>query len=131
MAGGSSFQMRGKRDRLESWKVNVYESDGVTVKEIQLWERKSVEIDIVAKIRADGISFGGGDLGKTSSSITASVGSGIYRRTVSRSFSQNTPFICTRDEVVEEQPFSDWYLYEQTWVATDKDKKTGTETPEE
>jgi len=128
MAGGASWELISKRDRLESWKKQRLDQYGA-VEEVELWERKSVEIEIARRVRVDTVSLREGDLGDTSGSIQCFTGAGQFRTVHTRMSLSGKLFACTEDEIAQEQPFADWYIRRQVWVSMGEDELVGTETP--
>jgi hypothetical protein len=129
MAGGASWIIVRKADKLESWKKEIEDGEG-TVVSVELWERKTVEIEIRKQVAAPNINIGIGDLGRKSGSVTGTTGAGRFRTTHTRSVA-SPGFVCTGDETAIEQPFADWYNRTQVWESVGEDELVGTETPPE
>jgi hypothetical protein len=131
MAGGANWNLVRTADKKESWKRQILADDG-TVEKIELWERTDVEIEIRVRLRVDQVgqlATSGGDVGAVSGSIQFHLGAGQFATVYSR-FGVDPKLVCIRDELVQEQPFADYYLREQTWLSLGEDEKTGEETPE-
>jgi len=129
MAGGENWELISKRDRIESWKKQRLGLYG-EVEAVELWERQSIEIEIRRRVRVDSVSLGSGDIGAQSGVMTCFTGAGQYKTVHTRASLADKLFVCTEDEITQEQPFADYYTRRQVWVCFGADRKVGTEEPE-
>ena len=127
-AGGSTWELMAKRDRLDSWKREIKGLYG-EVEKIELWERKSVDFDIRTRVRANSVSIAAGDIGDTASALTCYVGGGQFKTELTRTLTGDDVFVCVADDLDQEQPFADYVWRVQTWTRSFPDEKVGEEVP--